>query len=433
MERRIYLCIDLKSFYASVECVERGLDPMKTRLVVADSERTDKSICLAVSPAMKKLGVKNRCRIFEIPKNIEYIMAPPRMQKYIDYAAGIYGVYLKYISEKDIHVYSIDEAFLDVTHYLRMYACEPKELAVRIMDDIEKSIGVRAACGIGTNLYLTKIALDISAKHSDDFIGFLDDEIYRNTLWTHRPLTDFWRIGKGTARKLSQIGIFTMEDIAKADEDLLYRMFGVDAELLIDHAWGREPVTIADIKAYRPKSNCISSGQMLPRNYTFDEGKTIISEMTEALCLKLTEKKLLTEYVSISIGYAGMYHRSRECGSVRLGCGCSESSKIVPETILLYEKTADRDKMIRRIHVIFGNLYKDEGVRQLDFSDVLALKAGKTQERVFDRDKKIQETVIDIKSKFGKNCILKGTDLKEEATARERNLQIGGHKSGRES
>ena len=245
-----YICIDLKSFYASVECVERGLDPMTTNLVVADPERSDKTICLAVSPSMKKLGVKNRCRVFEIPDGIDYIMAQPRMQKYIDYAAEIYGIYLKWFSKDDIHVYSIDEAFIDVTHYLHVYGCTPRELAVKIMNEISSKIGVRATCGIGTNLYLTKIALDITAKHAEDFIGELDEEKYRETLWDHRPLTDFWRIGEGTARRLEKIGVHTMGELAAAagrDENLLYKMFGVDAELLIDHAWGREPVTMADI------------------------------------------------------------------------------------------------------------------------------------------------------------------------------------------
>lgn len=244
---RTYLCIDLKSFYASVECVERGLDPMKTNLVVADPERTEKTICLAVSPSMKALGVKNRCRVFEIPKGIEYITAPPRMQKYIDYAAKIYGVYLKYISKDDIYVYSIDEAFIDVTEYLDYYGLSPKGTAIMLMNEVLDKVGVRAACGIGTNLYLAKIALDITAKHSEDFIGELDEESYRLTLWDHLPLTDFWRIGHGTEKRLNEHGLFTMRDIAQANEDTLYRIFGIDAELLIDHAFGREPTTIAEI------------------------------------------------------------------------------------------------------------------------------------------------------------------------------------------
>lgn len=250
---RTYVCIDLKSFYASVECRERGLDPMTTNLVVADPERSDKTICLAVSPAMKKLGVPGRCRVFEIPKGIEYIMAPPRMQLYIDYSAEIYAIYLKYISKEDIHVYSIDEVFMDVTDYLAMYQMSAKELSVRIMEDILEHTGITATAGIGTNLYLAKVALDITAKHVEDHIGILDEESYCKTLWNHKPLTDFWRIGKGIANRLEQSGIRTMGEIAHADEDMLYRMFGVDAELLIDHAWGREITTMQDIKSYRPK------------------------------------------------------------------------------------------------------------------------------------------------------------------------------------
>jgi Nucleotidyltransferase/DNA polymerase involved in DNA repair len=279
---KMYLCIDLKSFYASVECVERGLDPMTANLVVADPERSDKTICLAVSPSMKALGVKNRCRVFEIPRNIDYIMAEPRMQKYIDYAAEIYGIYLKYISKDDIHVYSIDEAFIDVSPYLKTYGKNAKEMAEFLMGEVYRETGIRATCGIGTNLYLTKIALDITAKHSSDFIGYLDEELYIKTLWDHRPLTDFWRIGPGIAKRLENCNIFTMGQLAHADEELLYGTFGIDAELLIDHAWGREPVTIADIKAYKSKTNSITSGQVLMRDYSFEEGKLIIRKIPKS-------------------------------------------------------------------------------------------------------------------------------------------------------
>jgi len=241
--KKQYLCIDLKSFYASIECAERGLDAMKTNLIVADPTRSDKTICLAITPPMKALGISSRCRVFEIPKSVEYIMAPPRMKLYIDYAARIYKIYLKYISKDDIHVYSIDEAFMDVTEYLSLYNMTARELGQAIIDEIYSSMHIRATCGIGTNLYLTKIALDISAKHSADFIGELDEESYQKTLWNHRPLKDFWKIGSKTEKKLNSYGIYTMKDIAYADEDLLYKLFGVDAELLIDHAWGREPVT----------------------------------------------------------------------------------------------------------------------------------------------------------------------------------------------
>lgn len=262
-QERTYICIDLKSFYASVECRERGLDPLTANLVVADPERTEKTICLAVSPAMRAKGVPGRCRVFQIPPDIEYIMAPPRMQLYIDYSADIYAIYLQYISKEDIHVYSIDEAFMDVTDYLPMYRMSAKELSVKIMGDVYAATGITATCGIGTNLYLAKIALDITAKHVEDHIGVLDEASYQKTLWSHKPLTDFWRIGTGIAKRLESAGIYTMEGIAKADEAMLYRMFGIDAELLIDHAWGRETTTIADIKAYRPKENSISSSQVL--------------------------------------------------------------------------------------------------------------------------------------------------------------------------
>ena len=446
--QKYYICIDLKSFYASVECVERGLDPMTTNLVVADPERSDKTICLAVSPSMKKLGVSNRCRVFEIPKNIDYIMATPRMQKYIDYAAEIYDIYLDYFSKDDIHVYSIDEAFMDVTAYLHVYNCDAKQLAVRIMKDIWERIGVRATCGIGTNLYLTKIALDITAKHSPDFIGVLDEETYRKSLWNHRPLTDFWRIGPGTVRRLEKVGIYTMGDIAKTDEKLLYKMFGVDAELLIDHAWGREPVTIADIKNYRPKTNSLSNGQVLMRDYTFDEGRTIIREMTDQLCLDLVSKGLVTDSVTISVGYArpsgsfkatlgnadvslrDTYFGPREGGTVRFEGGSCEESVIVPEVVALYDRIMDRSRDIRRVTISCNNVRKDEGTRQISLFDIAESAHSKDKQEVLEKDKKIQQAIIDIKEKYGKNAMVKGMNLHDESTGMERNRQIGGHKSG---
>ncbi len=433
--QKYYICIDLKSFYASVECVERGLDPMTTNLVVADPERSDKTICLAVSPSMKKLGVSNRCRVFEIPKNIDYIMAPPRMQKYIDYAAEIYDIYLDLFSKNDIHVYSIDEAFIDVTAYLHVYNCDARELAIRVMNEITERIGVRATCGIGTNLYLTKIALDITAKHSPDFIGVLDEETYRKTLWNHRPLTDFWRIGPGTVRRLEKIGIYTMEGIAKADEELLYKIFGVDAELLIDHAWGREPVTIKDIKEYKPKTNSLSNGQVLMRDYTFDEGRTIIREMTDQLCLDLVSKGLVTDSITISVGYAktkgsDSYFGPHEGGTVRFEGGSCEESVIVPEVVGLYDRIMDRDRDIRRVTISCNNVRKDEGFRQISMFDIAESAGSKDKQEVLEKDKKIQQAIIDIKEKYGKNAMVKGMNLHEESTGLERNRQIGGHKSG---
>ena len=302
MADKQYICLDQKSFYATVECVARGLDPMTTDLVVADPERSQNTICLAVSPALKAKGVSNRCRIKEIPKHLKYIVATPRMQLYIECAAEIYGVFLKYVAPEDIHVYSIDESFLDLTPYLKLYNMSARELAQNIMQDIRCSVGTISTCGIGTNLYLAKIALDIRAKHAKDFIAELDEKTYRQTLWDHRPITDFWRISTGIETRLRNHGIFTMQDIAMTPEDYLYRWFGIDAELLIDHAWGREPTTIADIKAYRSKSKSISSGQVLMRDYSFQEGLVIAKEMMDQLCLDMVAKKLITESVSLYSG-----------------------------------------------------------------------------------------------------------------------------------
>ena len=419
---KLYLCIDLKSFYASVECTERGLDPMTTNLIVADPERTDKTICLAVTPAMKKLGIKNRCRVFEIPKSIEYITASPRMQLYIDYAARIYGVYLKYVSKDDIYVYSIDEVFMDVTHYLPLYQMSAKELAQTILQDMYEQIGVRASCGIGTNLYLTKIALDITAKHAEDFIGFLDEEKYKRTLWKHKPLTDFWRIGAGTARRLLKYGIDTMEGIAKADEDFLYRLFGVDAELLIDHAWGIEPTTIADIKRYKPKTNSLTSGQVLMADYDFEDGRLIVEEMMEDMCLSMLDKGLVTKSVTLRVGYSNSLHMDAAHGTVSVARETNASSIWIPEVLALYDRIVNRECPVRRIH-IFSNKVTEEGAYQTSFLE---------DDEEEKRNRKMQETVLEIKKHFGKNAVFKGIDLKENATALERNRQIGGHKSGEE-
>ena len=304
---KTYLCIDLKSFYASVECAERGLDAMTTNLVVADPERSVNTLCLAITPAMKKLGIKNRCRLGEIPPSIQYITAPPRMQKYIDYSAEIYSIYLHYIAKEDIHVYSVDEAFMDVTPYLSLYRVSARELGLRIMQEIYDRTGIRSACGVGSNLYLAKIALDITAKPSPDSVGVLDEQSYIRKLWTHKPLTDFWRIGAGTAKKLASYGIFTMRDLAKTDEDFLYQIFGIDAELLIDHAWGREPVTIAEIKSYRPESQSLSSGQVLMKDYSCKDAELIVKEMADLLCLDLVSQNLVTKSITLHIGYSGFH------------------------------------------------------------------------------------------------------------------------------
>jgi len=417
---RQYLCIDLKSFYASVECVERGLDPMTTDLVVADPERTDKTICLAVSVSLKAKGVKNRCRVFEIPKNLEYIMAPPRMQKYIDYAAEIYAIYLEYIAPEDIHVYSIDEAFLDVTHYLYTYKMNAKQLAKKLMDEIYKRVGVRAACGIGTNLYLCKIALDITAKHSPDFIGYLDEGLYKKTMWQHTPLTDFWRIGRGTAERLARYGIYTMEDIANAPEDFLYKWFGIDAELLIDHAWGRESVTMEDIKLYKAKSNCLSSSQVLMRDYDFYEARLIIKEMLDLLCLEMVNKKLVTDSVSIYVGYSNELNIPGARGTAKVAVKTNADSLIIPAVTALYDKIVNPKLPVRRIGINFNRVTADTAAEQLNM--LLEIDTNK--------NKIIQETMLKIKSKHGKNAILKGMNFEAAATTRERNRQIGGHKSG---
>ncbi len=420
MKQRTYICIDLKSFYASVECVERGLDPMTTNLVVADPERSEKTICLAITPAMKALGIPNRCRVFQIPKDVKYIMAEPRMQKYIDYAAEIYGIYLKYIAKEDIHVYSIDEAFMDVTEYLTLYGKTARELGMQIMNDIYKQVGVRATCGIGSNLYLAKIALDITAKHSADFIGELDEDSYRKRLWSHRPLNDFWRVGAGTVKTLERYGMRTMRDIAEADEDFLYKIFGVDAELLIDHAYGRETTTIADIKQYKPKGNSISSGQVLMRDYEFDEGKLIVKEMTDLLCLDLLDKNLVTDSITLHIGYTNTRDKAPAHGTVALPVETNADIVIIPEVVKLYEQIVDPYVPIRRLNITC-NRVMDEAYRQYNlFADMDEL----------ERNRKVQSAVLDIKKKFGKNAVLKGMNLQESATTMERNRQIGGHKSG---
>lgn len=419
MEEKTYLCIDLKSFYASVECAERGLDAMTTNLVVADPERTEKTICLAVSPSMKKLGVKNRCRLFQIPSNIEYIIAVPRMQLYIDYSAEIYSIYLKYISKEDIYPYSIDECFLDVTHYLNLYQVSAQELGQTIMDDIMRTTKVPASCGIGTNLYLTKIALDITAKHAKNSIGYLDEELYQKTLWNHTPLTDFWRVGPGIARRLQSIGILTMGDLAHANEDQLYRMFGVDAELLIDHAWGREPVTMADIKNYKSKSNSISSGQVLPCDYNYEDARLVIKEMTDLLSLDLVEKDLLTDNLSLMVGYSNSLGVRPASASVSLAVATNSISKLMPQMMEIYDRIVNPDWPIRRMNISFNHLV-DEAYMQYDlFSDPAEM----------EREKRLQKAAIEIKKKFGKNAILKGMNLEEAGTTRIRNQQIGGHRS----
>ena len=417
-EEKQYICIDLKSFYASVECVERGLDPFKVNLVVADPTRTEKTICLAATPAIKKLGVPNRCRVFQIPKNIKYIMAPPRMRLYIEYSARIYGIYLKYFAPEDIHVYSVDEAFMEVTHYLSLYKKTAKELAVTVLKDIKDTTGLTATCGIGTNLYLAKIALDITAKHADDFIGELTEESYKETLWDHLPLTDFWMIGKGTVNRLARVGIHTMRDIAMADEALLFRLLGVNAELLMDHAWGIEPVTMEDIKNYRAKSHSISSGQVLARDYNYKDCRLIVKEMTDLLCLQLVKDHMITDHIALMLRTSSRYEDKPLSISEKLTVTTS-SNRILEEAIMsLYDRIADPDLYYRGVQISFDNL-KDEAMEQMDLF---------TDPNVMAKDRKLQQAALAIKERYGKNAILKGMNLEEAGTTIERNSQIGGHR-----
>ena len=420
--QKSFICIDLKSFYASVECVERGLDPFKTNLVVADPTRSQSTICLAITPAMKKLGVKNRCRIHEIPAGIEYITAMPRMQLYIDYSARIYSIYLRYISKEDIHVYSIDECFMDVTNYLSLYHMTEKEMAVELMDAVMKETGITATAGIGTNLYLAKVAMDIVAKHVEDHIGILNEISYRQQLWDHRPLSDFWRIGSRTEKKLAGYGIHTMGDIAYTSvtsEEWLYKMFGIDAELLIDHAWGMESCDIHDIKNYHTEEHSLSNGQVLMRNYSFEEAAVVVREMTDVLVLDLVSKGLITGSVTLWIAYDHRYERPSSHGTVRLTSLTNSSSTIMDEVDKLYQKITDRHTGIRRIEIC-ANRVMPEGYLQYDlFTDPAAV----------EKEKNLQQAILDVKKRYGKNAIMRGANLLDCSTYRERNNQIGGHRA----
>ena len=420
--QKSFICIDLKSFYASVECVERGLDPFKTNLVVADPTRSQSTICLAITPAMKKLGVKNRCRIHEIPAGIEYITAMPRMQLYIDYSARIYSIYLRYISKEDIHVYSIDECFMDVTNYLSLYHMTEKEMAVELMDAVMKETGITATAGIGTNLYLAKVAMDIVAKHVEDHIGILNEISYRQQLWDHRPLSDFWRIGSRTEKKLAGYGIHTMGDIAYTSvtsEDWLYKMFGIDAELLIDHAWGLESCDIHDIKNYHTEEHSLSNGQVLMRNYSFEEAAVVVREMTDVLVLDLVSKGLITGSVTLWIAYDHRYERPSSHGTVRLTSLTNSSSTIMNEVDKLYQKITDRHTGIRRIEIC-ANRVMPEGYLQYDLF---------TDPATVEKEKNLQQAILDVKKRYGKNAIMRGSNLLDCSTYRERNNQIGGHRA----
>ncbi len=416
MERKVYCCIDLKSFYASVECVERGLDPFKVNLVVADPERSSGTVCLAITPAMKELGVKNRCRLFQIPKNIKYIIAKPRMKLYMEKSAEIYSIYLKYISPDDIHVYSIDECFIDLTDYVKLYNKTPFELSKMLIDEVYHKTGIPATVGMGTNLFLTKVALDITAKKSPDFMGFLDEEAFRREIWHHRPITDIWNVGPGIAKRLAKYGIHDLFGVTQCPEEILYKEFGINAELLIDHAHGLEPCTIEDIHSYRAKNNSLSRGQVLFSDYNFADGKIILREMVDQLVLEMVDKGLVSDSISLSVGYSDR-EKKHTGGSVKLRETTNSFKKIMPAFEKLFERTTDKSQTMRKISIGFNNVV-DEIYTTYNF-----LNDYKEEQREND----LQKTVIGIKKKYGKNALLKGTSYQDRATARERNKLIGGH------
>ena len=494
-EQHIYVSIDLKSFYASVECQERGLNPITTNLVVADASRTEKTICLAVSPSLKSYGIPGRARLFEVIQkvkevNIErkrkapnqtftgssydntailknpdlelsYIIAPPRMGFYMKYSTNIYNIYLKWFSSDDIYVYSIDEVFIDVTHYLKTYHMTARELVTHVIQDVYKSTGITATAGIGTNLYLCKIAMDIVAKHVEPNkngvrIAGLDEMTYRKLLWNHRPLTDFWRVGSGYAKKLEAHGIYTMGDVARTsiqNEDLLYKLFGINAELLIDHAWGWEPVNIKQIKEYKPESNSISSGQVLHCPYDYEKTKLIVKEMTELLTLDLVKKNLVTHQIVLTVGYdienltnpfiknlykgeitTDRYGRKipkHAHGTINLDYKTSSTKIIMDAVMKLYERIINKQLLVRRINITVNNVVDEfteknkKTYEQIDLFTDYQQKAEKLQKEKMEKE--LQKAMIGIKNKYGKNAIIKGMNLQDGGTTIDRNKQIGGH------
>ena len=465
--KRTYIAIDLKSFYASVECVERGLNPLTTNLVVADKSRTEKTICLAVSPPLKAHGISGRARLFEVVQRVkevnalrrrqapghrftgksaqaeelrespelelDYIVAPPRMAYYLEYSTKIYQIYLKYVAPEDIHVYSIDEVFMDVTHYLKTYQKTPRQLAQQMIQDVLENTGITATAGIGTNMYLCKIAMDILAKHiipdeNGVRIASLDEISYRKLLWSHQPITDFWRVGAGYAKKLAAEGLYTMGDIARCslgkgtdyyNEDLLYKMFGVNAELLIDHAWGYETCRMSDIKNYHSEEHSLSNGQVLMRNYSFDEALVIVREMTDNLVLDLFEKGLVTNSLTLWIAYDHRYEHEASKGTVKLERESNSSKKIIDAVEDLYLRIADRYTGIRRIEVCANRVAPESYVQYSLFDDP----------KQTDKERHLQEAVLNVKQRYGKNAIMRGSNLLECSTYRERNEQIGGHRA----
>ena len=418
-KQRVYFCIDMKTFYASVECAERGLNPFETNLAVVDENRGKNALCLAITPKMKAQGIKNRCRMSEIPKQINFIRALPRMQLYIDYAADIYEIYLNYFAPQDIYVYSIDESFIDVTDYLPMYNIDAVSFAKKLMNEIAAKMHIPSTAGIGTNLYLAKIALDITAKHSKDHIGYLDEDSYIKTLWNHRPITDFWQIAQGTERRLAKYGIYDMEGIAKAPTDLLYKVFGVNAELLIDHAWGREPCLMEDIKNYRSKSKSVSFSQVLPSDYTYERAKTVMMEMVIHGCQEMMRRKVITNKVGIFVGYT-FGGREGTGGTTRMTVTTNLPSKIEPYVEQLFERTTDKQVPIRRLGINFEDVC-DEGCEGYDLF---------TNFEEVEREKKREHAILEIADKYGKNAILRGLNYMDGATQRERNTFIGGHRAG---
>ncbi len=415
---RCYFVIDMKSFFASVECALRGLDAKSTKLVVADSTRSLKTICLAVSPAMKALGVKNRCRLFEIPQNIEYIIAPPQMKKYIEYASLIYKIYLNYFDPKDIHVYSIDECFIDVTSYLKLYNITARDFAKKLMNEIWEKLKIPSSCGIGTNLYLAKIALDITAKHSKDAIGFLSEQKFKKELWHHKPLTDFWGISTGISERLKKHGIEDMWSIAHFDEDVLFDEFGINAELLIDHSKGVETCLMEDIKSYKAKSNSFSSSQILPCAYTKSEAKIVLNEMLMEGCYRLVSQNKIAKILHIFVSFEDKTLPPIK-KMKRFDVPTNLPSVIEKEGIKLFDEICE-DKNIRRLGYDFSEILDCHNVQANFFTDY----------QKEDKEKNLLKTIVALKNKFGKNAILRGIDFEEKATQRERNKQIGGHKSG---
>ena len=452
MNERTYIAIDLKSFYASAECVSRGLDPLTTNLVVADASRTDKTICLAVSPSLKAYGIPGRARLFEVNQKlkgtgVQFIIAPPRMSYYIEVSSKIYSIYLRFIAPEDIHVYSIDEVFIDATQYLRMYNTTPHDLAMRLVREVLRETGITATAGIGPNLYLCKVAMDVEAKHSDPDkdgvrVAALDEMSYRRKYWTHRPLTDFWRVGRGTVARLEKMGLYTLGDVARrslTDEDSLYREFGVNAELLIDHAWGWEPCTMAEIKGYRPTASSLSSGQVLARPYKADEAALIVREMTDLLALDLVDKKLVTDQLVLHLGYdntpvkgyegpivADWYGRPTPKpahGSINLPGATASTALLLKAAMELFQHIVNPDLMVRRIYVVAAHVFPEE--------KATGIQLGLFEEMPVDleKERRQQEAILEIRRRFGKNAILKGMNFEEGATTRDRNNQIGGHKA----